>query len=106
MMNVFRKMFGMEPQPDLATLVNEGAIILDVRSKSEYASGNVKGSMHIPLDQLGNNLHRFKNKEQVIITCCASGMRSGVAKNMLRQNGFTRVYNGGSWHGLRHLDKK
>ena len=39
-------------------------------------------------------------KNQIVITCCASGMRSASAKNILLKNGFKEVHNGGSWSGL------
>ncbi|MEY3422923.1 MAG: hypothetical protein RIR48_3252, partial [Bacteroidota bacterium] len=41
------------------------------------------------------------DKSKPIITCCASGMRSGSAKSLLIANGFTEVYNGGGWTGLK-----
>lgn len=86
----------MGPKVDLAQLIKEGAIIVDVRSKAEYAGGHVKGSINIPLDQLGSNLAKLK-KDKAIITCCASGMRSGVAKSQLKGKGYENVHNGGSW---------
>ncbi|MES2765251.1 MAG: rhodanese-like domain-containing protein, partial [Bacteroidota bacterium] len=36
-----------------------------------------------------------------VITCCASGVRSGAAVNLLKTGGFSEVYNGGSWTGLQ-----
>ena len=39
-------------------------------------------------------------KDKPVIVCCASGMRSGAAKGVLQSNGFTQVYNAGSWHKL------
>ena len=81
-------------------LIDQGAIIIDVRSKGEYAGGHIKESINIPLDQLKNNLHKLKDKNKHIITCCASGMRSGSAKSILKANGFTSVYNGGGWYSL------
>jgi rhodanese-related sulfurtransferase len=39
-------------------------------------------------------------KEQTIITCCASGMRSASAKGILKSKGFTNVHNGGGWSSL------
>jgi len=83
-------------------LVNQGAIILDVRSKGEYAGGHIKGSINIPVDQLSGNLNKLKDKNKVIITCCASGMRSASAKGILTSNGFTNVHNGGGWQGLKY----
>ena len=79
MINILKQIFSSTPAVDYKELVKQGATIVDVRSKGEYAGGHIKGSVNIPLDQLSNNLGRFKNKESVIITCCASGMRSACA---------------------------
>jgi rhodanese-related sulfurtransferase len=89
------------PKVDFSQLVKDGGIILDVRSKGEYTQGHIKNSIHIPVDQLTNNLTKLKNKDQAIITCCASGMRSGAAKKILESNGYKKVYNGGSWISLQ-----
>jgi phage shock protein E len=102
MINSIKQLLGIGPKVDYAQLVKNGAIILDVRSKGEYASGHIKGSVNISLDSLGSNLSRFKDKNTPIITCCASGMRSASAKNILKSNGFTQVHNGGGWNGLQH----
>ncbi len=99
-MGLLQKLFGLGPKVDLGELIAQGATIVDVRSKAEYAGGHVKGSVNIPLDQLSYNLEKFKSKEQAIITCCASGMRSSSAKGMLKSQGYTNVHNGGSWHNL------
>jgi rhodanese-related sulfurtransferase len=95
-----KKIFGTAPAVDFSTLVKNGAVIIDVRSKVEYTGGHVKGSINIPLDTLANHLTRFK-KNQVIITCCASGMRSSSAKSLLQANGFEEVHNGGGWSSLQ-----
>ncbi|HXC06916.1 MAG TPA: rhodanese-like domain-containing protein [Bacteroidia bacterium] len=101
MLNTLKKFFGIGPGVDLGALIAQGAVIVDVRSRGEYAGGHVKGSLNIPLDQLENNLKKFKSKEQVIITCCASGMRSASAKGILQRKGFLHVHNGGSWHNVQ-----
>ena len=105
MINTLKSLFGLGPKVDYAELIKEGGIILDVRSKGEYAGGHVPGSLNIPLDQLRDNLKKLKNKQQPIITCCASGMRSASAKGILQQSGFTNVYNGGSWRNLEQYGK-
>jgi len=51
---------------------------------------------------LGKNLGQLKDKQKPIITCCASGMRSASAKNILKANGYEQVHNGGSWIGLKN----
>ncbi|MES2478392.1 MAG: rhodanese-like domain-containing protein [Bacteroidota bacterium] len=102
MINTIKKLFGMGgPSVNLADLAKQGAIILDVRSKGEYASGHIKGSINISVDQLGKNLSQLKDKNKPIITCCASGMRSASAKSLLKSNGYTNVHNGGGWSNLQ-----
>ncbi len=99
MLDSLKNMLGLGPSVDYAELVNQGAIILDVRSKGEYSGGHIKGSVNISVDQLKANLHRLPDKQKPIITC-ASGMRSGPAKSILLSNGYMTVHNGGSWMGL------
>lgn len=102
MLNTLKRLLGGGPKTDYAALVKQGAIILDVRTKSEYDMGHIKGSMNVPVDQLGTNLNKLKEKNKAIITCCASGMRSATAKNILKASGYTDVHNGGSWSGLQN----
>ena len=101
MINTLKKLFGIGPGVNYAELLKNGATILDVRSKSEYAGGHIKGSLNISVDTLRNNLDKLKDKNKPIITCCASGMRSASAKSILVANGFTQVYNGGGWFSLQ-----
>ncbi len=82
-------------------MLQNGGVIVDVRTKGEYNSGHIKGSINIPLDQLSANLKKFKI-EQPIITCCASGMRSGAAKSLLKSKGYVNTVNGGSWYSLNN----
>jgi rhodanese-related sulfurtransferase len=103
MFELLKSLFGFGPKVDFASLVKEGALILDVRTKGEFESGHIKGSLNIPVDQLGSQLGKLKEKDRVIITCCASGMRSAAARNILRGQGYTRVYNGGGWASLQRL---
>jgi phage shock protein E len=100
-MGFFSKLFGGgQPKVSLADLIQEGATILDVRTKNEYREGHIKGSLNIPLNDLAANLNKI-NKNKPVITCCASGMRSGAAKTLLKNKGFERVENGGSWLRLK-----
>ena len=105
MLNAIKQLFGFGPKVDLAELVKQGAIILDVRSKGEFTGGHIKGSINIAVDVLSSNLSKLKDKEKPIITCCASGMRSASAKSILKANGYTNVHNGGSWMSLRNKIK-
>ena len=101
MLDLIKNLLRKEPEADYAELVRQGAVILDVRSKSEYASGHLKDSINIPVDQLSKQIHRLPDKKKVVITCCASGMRSASAVGILKSAGFEKVYNGGGWTGLK-----
>lgn len=100
MLNKIKSLLGLE-KTDYAQLIKNGAIIIDVRSKNEFAGGHINGSINISVDQLGNNLQKLKDKNIIIITCCASGIRSASAKNILKSNGYSNVYNGGGWQTLK-----
>lgn len=102
MINTIKNLFGFGPKTDYAQLVKQGAIILDVRSKGEYAGGHIKDSINISVETLSGNLDKLKDKNKVIITCCASGMRSASAKSILKSNGYTSVHNGGAWSSLQN----
>jgi len=93
-------MLGIGPKTDWKALVRNGAIIVDVRSKGEYQSGHIAGSQNIPLDTLHAQYAKIP-KGKVVITCCASGMRSASAKGILKSKGY-ETYNGGGWMGLEH----
>lgn len=100
-MGFFSKLFGTaEASFDVPALMQKGAIIVDVRTLAEYNSGHIKGSLNIPLDQIGAKVGVLKSKNAPIITVCRSGNRSGVAADILSKNGL-EVYNGGAWDSLK-----
>ncbi len=98
-MGIFTALFGKKTKVDFGELIQKGALIIDVRTQGEFQSGHVKGSKNIPLDKIMSQVSKIK-KDQIIITCCASGMRSASATGMLKNAGYTNVYNGGSWTSL------
>ncbi len=104
-MGIFGNIFGGNSNNgNLAKLVNDGAFLVDVRTPGEFAEGNVKGSVNIPLDQVQNQLAKFRAKENIVVFC-RSGNRSGQAKSILEQNGFSNVTNGGTWQDILSLLK-
>ncbi|QTE36484.1 rhodanese-like domain-containing protein [Mucilaginibacter gossypii] len=98
-MNLFKQLFGGSPSVDLESLIKDGAFLVDVRTPGEFAGGHAKGSVNIPLDQLPQQLSRFRNKKNIIV-CCQSGGRSGQAKVILEKSGITNVINGGNWNNV------
>lgn len=83
----------------IAEFIAKGAIIIDVRSAGEFLGGHIKGSKNIPLDTISSKIEELKNLKKPVITCCASGMRSGLATATLKSNGIETM-NGGGWMGL------
>lgn len=99
MLDILKKLFSAGPATDFKALTQQGAQIIDVRTKAEYQSGHVRGSINIPLQELTQHLSKIR-KDKPVITCCASGMRSANARSILKSKGYNDVYNGGGWMGL------
>lgn len=85
---------------DIKEFINNGAIIIDVRTPGEFTSGHIKGSKNIPLDTFFSKINEIKKLNKPVITCCRSGMRSGQASSILKQNGIDCI-NGGGWDSLQ-----
>ncbi|MFN3300035.1 MAG: rhodanese-like domain-containing protein [Sediminibacterium sp.] len=98
-MSIFSQLFGGGASVDLKSIIAEGAFLVDVRTPGEFADGNVKGSVNIPLDNLTKEIARFQDKKNIIVFC-RSGNRSGMAKSLLEQQGFKNVINGGTWQNV------
>jgi phage shock protein E len=99
MLIFLKKLLGLGPSADFAALIQNGALIIDVRTPAEFKSGHIKGSTNIPLDQIAGKTEFLKAKNVPVITVCRSGARSGMAKGILKSAGI-EVYNGGPWNAL------
>lgn len=97
MMGILNGLFG--PKTDFKALVKNGAVIIDVRTPSEFKGGHIPNSINIPVDQISSNIKKIEAYKKPIITCCASGMRSGTAASALKKAGV-EAYNGGPWNTL------
>lgn len=99
MSTILNRLFG--PSEDLKALHQQGAIILDVRTLQEFRGGHIEGAVHIPVDLLEQKTADLKQKNKPVIACCASGVRSGIAKRILSSAGI-EAYNGGAWQALEY----
>jgi len=97
--NFLKQLLGIGTQPNYKKLVSEGAVIVDVRTASEFNSGHVEGAINIPVDQIATMKDELKKLGKPIITCCRSGARSGMAASTLKEAGID-CYNGGPWNVL------
>ena len=86
---------------DYKDLLDQGAIIIDVRTESEYKSGHIKNSINVPLKDLTYRINEFDKKDN-IVTGCAVGIRAESAKKFFESRGYN-VANGGRWTNLKDL---
>lgn len=98
-MGLFSALFGNKSKK-IQDFVSRDALILDVRTKAEFQGGAIPGSKNIPLQQLSNRISEIKQWDKPVICCCASGMRSGSAATILRNNNIEAI-NGGGWASLQ-----
>lgn len=88
----------------LAKKIEQGAIVLDVRTPAEYRTGHLAGSINLQLSRL----HAEKiplDKSLTYITVCSHGLRSVKAMNLLKEKGY-KVFNGGALADLESEIKK
>jgi len=94
-------LFGKKEKIDFKALMQQGALVIDVRSPAEYRSGHVPGSINIALEQIGATINSLKQRKSPLIMVCRSGTRSNIATGLLKNAGL-EVYNGGAWDSLKH----
>lgn len=97
--NILKRSRGNEEDINIYELneirrINSNTILLDVRSPQEYNEGYLNSSINIPLYELEMCCDcKLKDKEQVIVVYCQSGIRSKKAIKILKKNGFKNLYN-------------
>jgi phage shock protein E len=77
-------------------VAQENALLLDVRSESEFAAGHLPGAVNVPVSQLAAQVNTLGDKGRPVVVYCASGVRSTRATSLLREAGFSRVLNLGA----------
>lgn len=73
-------------------VIDQGAVILDVRTAAEFAGGYIDGARNVPMDALGAEIASL-DKTKPVLVYCATGSRSVAAMQMLQSAGFEHVYN-------------
>lgn len=84
----------------IAEFIKKDAIIIDVRTYEEFASGHIINSKNIPLQIIDSKINDIKKLNKPVIVCCKSGMRSAQAYSILKRNGIETL-NGGGWNSLQ-----
>lgn len=85
--------------------IANGAIVLDVRTVEEYATGHIDGSINISLGTIRDRYTEL-DTNKTYITCCSHGLRSVKVVSLLKERGFKNVFNGGSWTDLEKIVKE
>lgn len=94
---------GAAKSNEIAAMVKNGAVVIDVRSAGEFAGGHIDGAINIQHDLIERSIGSVvKGKNQAIIVYCHSGMRSAAAKKVLARLDYTQVVNGGGFHHMRN----
>ena len=79
-----------------AKLNVDGAVLLDVRSADEYASGHLHGALNIPHDRIFDEITTVvPDKSQRVILYCRSGRRADTALRTMQAMGYEDVVNFG-----------
>ena len=74
-------------------LINNDAVVVDLRSVDAYAKGHIVSARSIPLDELDGRLNNLEDvKSKPIVAVCDNGITSTKAVNTLRTAGFESVY--------------
>lgn len=91
---------GVASTERLKQLIDDGALVVDVRTPGEFAAGHVEGAVNIPLDEIVDRTEELGDGTTPVILYCNSGNRSGQAIVRLHRKGLTNLTNGGGHHHM------
>ena len=75
-------------------LMNQGALVIDLRSKELYDAGHIVDARNVPVAELESQAESLKKwREKSVITYCDSGANGASAARSLMKLGFTKVFN-------------
>lgn len=72
---------------ELEKAQEQGAYLVDVRTKDEFSCGSIPGFINLPLNELRSRMSELPKGKEIILSC-HSGQRSYIAQRMLLQHGF------------------
>ena len=102
--NILNEEYNQVPVSQVRSLVESGAVIVDVREEDEFKAGHLVNSINIPLSQFRERLDEIP-KDKPVYLHCRSGQRSYNMTRALLQRGYTEVYNiSGSFLGISEYE--
>jgi len=70
-----------------------GPVVIDVRSQQEYRGGHVPGAINLPHTEVAAHLDELQPyRDRAVVLYCKSGRRAAIAKKVLSDAGFTRLF--------------
>src|SRR5687767_10617530 len=75
--------------------VQDGALLVDVRTPGEFSGGHIDGAVNIPIEDLEKHTDRLSDKSRPVVVYCTSGVRSARVARALRELGY-RVFDLGA----------
>lgn len=92
--NVYKGVYDVVHWNQIDSIIENGGLLMDVRSKEEFDSGHIKGSINIPIDEIRKRLNEINvKKDHPIYVSCQSGTRAYIALRILQGNGYSNVSN-------------
>jgi rhodanese-related sulfurtransferase len=77
---------------------DRGGLLIDVRSPAEFKSGHLPRAINLPLNELDTCVPRLaQDKNQVLLLHCKTGLRSELAAQRLKRQGYAKAFNLGSY---------
>lgn len=78
--------------------LRNGALLVDVRSEDEFAAGHLPNALNFPVNEIESQLPgKIRDRNQVLLLYCQSGIRSGIARRKLRAMGYAHALQLGSY---------
>jgi rhodanese-related sulfurtransferase len=78
--------------------LRHGALVIDVRTAVEFASGHLPKAINVPFGEIEISLpYHVRDRSQVLLLHCHSGMRSRLARKKTIELGYVHSYNLGSY---------
>ncbi len=78
---------------DAVRLINNDAVVIDLRSTEAYSRGHIVSARNVPMDELAARMDKLANlKSKAVIAVCDSGATSTKAIDTLRKSGFENIY--------------
>ena len=75
-------------------MIEQGALLIDVRTREEFARGHIDGALHIPYQEIDKLMSAIgTDKTRPVVVYCRSGNRSGKSKVALEAKGYTNIFN-------------